>query len=81
VDHKEIEYEDVDWIRLAQDMIMWRALVNTVIIPRVLEGVKCLYDLSDCLFLEKDSAPCDLLIPLVTDMCHSCVKPFRFSNI
>jgi hypothetical protein len=27
---KEIEYECVDWIRLAQDRGQWRALVDTV---------------------------------------------------
>jgi hypothetical protein len=30
MDLKEIEYEVVDWIRLAQDGDQWLALVNTV---------------------------------------------------
>jgi hypothetical protein len=30
MDLKEKEFEDVDWIRLAQDMDQWRALVNKV---------------------------------------------------
>jgi hypothetical protein len=28
----EIEYEDVDWIHVAQDRGRWRALVDTVMI-------------------------------------------------
>jgi hypothetical protein len=31
VDLKEIGWEGVDWIHLAQDRDWWRALVNTVI--------------------------------------------------
>jgi hypothetical protein len=30
IDIREIKLEDVDWIHLAQDRDMWRALVNTV---------------------------------------------------
>jgi hypothetical protein len=30
MDLMEIEWEDVDWIHLAQDRDQWRALVNTV---------------------------------------------------
>jgi hypothetical protein len=32
---REIGFGDVDWINLAQDRDMWRALVNTVMILRV----------------------------------------------
>jgi hypothetical protein len=28
---KEIGYEDVDWIQLAQDRVQWQNVVNTVI--------------------------------------------------
>jgi hypothetical protein len=31
MDLKEIGSESVDWIQLPQDMVHWRALVNTVI--------------------------------------------------
>jgi hypothetical protein len=31
LDLREIEIDGADWIRLAQDRIMWRAFVNTVI--------------------------------------------------
>jgi hypothetical protein len=30
IDHLEIGWGDVDWIGLAQDRSMWRALVNSV---------------------------------------------------
>jgi len=36
MDHEEREYEDVDWIHLAQDMVQWRAIVNTIMKLRVL---------------------------------------------
>jgi hypothetical protein len=32
---REIGYEDVDWIHLAQDSAKWRVLVNTVMKLRV----------------------------------------------
>jgi hypothetical protein len=35
VDLKEIEWDGMDWIDLAQDMDRWRALVNTVMNFRV----------------------------------------------
>jgi hypothetical protein len=34
--HKEIEWDGVDWIDLAQDRDQWRALVNVVLNFRVL---------------------------------------------
>jgi hypothetical protein len=34
-DLKEMEWEDVNWIRLTQDMAQWPALVNTVVHFRV----------------------------------------------
>jgi len=34
--HKEISSEGVDWIKVAQDMIQWWAVLNTVIHLRVL---------------------------------------------
>jgi hypothetical protein len=34
-DHKEIEWDGVDWIDMAQDRDQWRALVNTVLNLRV----------------------------------------------
>jgi hypothetical protein len=30
MDHKEMGYEDVDWINVAQDRVQWQALVKTV---------------------------------------------------
>jgi hypothetical protein len=35
MDLGEIEFGDVDWIRLVQDRDRWRALVNTVMSLRV----------------------------------------------
>jgi hypothetical protein len=35
MDLREIGFEDVDWIHLAQDRDRWRALVNTVMNLRV----------------------------------------------
>jgi hypothetical protein len=32
IDHKEIGWDGMDWIDLAQDRDQWRALVNTVMI-------------------------------------------------
>jgi hypothetical protein len=34
-DHKETEFEGVDWIHLAEDRDKWRALANTVMNLRV----------------------------------------------
>jgi hypothetical protein len=35
IDSREIEWDGMDWIDLAQDRTQWRALVNTVINLRV----------------------------------------------
>jgi hypothetical protein len=35
IDLREIEWDDMDWIDLAQDRDQWRALVNTVMNLRV----------------------------------------------
>jgi hypothetical protein len=35
MDFREIGFEDVDWIHLAQDRDTWRALVDTVMSLRV----------------------------------------------
>jgi hypothetical protein len=35
MDLREIEWDDMDWIDLAQDRDQWRALVNTVMNLRV----------------------------------------------
>jgi hypothetical protein len=31
IDPKQIGWEDMEWIHLAQDRVQWRVLVNTVI--------------------------------------------------
>jgi hypothetical protein len=36
---REIEWDGVDWIDMAQDRDQWRALVNTVLKLRVLQNV------------------------------------------
>jgi hypothetical protein len=35
MDLVEVEWGDVDWIGLAQDRDRWRALVNSVLTPRI----------------------------------------------
>jgi hypothetical protein len=35
MDHREIGWDDMDWIDLAQNRDQWRALVNTVMNLRV----------------------------------------------
>jgi hypothetical protein len=35
IDLREIEWDGMDWIALDQDRDQWRALVNTVMKPRV----------------------------------------------
>jgi hypothetical protein len=35
MDLREIRWDDMDWIDLAQDMDQWRALVNKIINLRV----------------------------------------------
>jgi hypothetical protein len=37
MDLRETGWESVEWIQLAQDRRQWQALVNTVVILRVLE--------------------------------------------
>jgi hypothetical protein len=37
MDLREIGWEDVDWMHLARDRNQWRALVNMVMILRVLK--------------------------------------------
>jgi hypothetical protein len=34
-DHKEIGWEDMDWMHLTRDRIQWRTVVNTVMNLRV----------------------------------------------
>jgi len=36
MDLREIDWNDMDWIHLAQDRDQWRALVNTIINLRIL---------------------------------------------
>jgi hypothetical protein len=36
MDHREIGWDGKDWINLAQEMIQWRALMNTVMNLQVL---------------------------------------------
>jgi hypothetical protein len=38
MDLREIRWDDMDWIHLAQDRYWWRALVNTVMNLRVPEN-------------------------------------------
>jgi hypothetical protein len=35
IDHREIEWDGMYWVDLAQDRNQWRALVNTVMYLRV----------------------------------------------
>jgi hypothetical protein len=35
MDLREIEWDSMDWIELAQDTIPWRALVNTMMNVRI----------------------------------------------
>jgi hypothetical protein len=40
MDLREIGWDGMDWIDLAQDRNQWRALVNTVMNPRVAQNVE-----------------------------------------
>jgi hypothetical protein len=46
MDLREIRWDGVDWIGLAQDRVQWRAIVNTVMNFRVLQNIGKL--LSSC---------------------------------
>jgi hypothetical protein len=55
---REIGWDVVDWMNMAQDRDLWRALVNTVLNLRV--TIKCcevLEGLQNWWLLKKDSAP------------------------
>jgi hypothetical protein len=58
MDFREIGWDGMDWIDLAQDRDHWRAVVNTVM--NLLGSIKCwefLEWLSDWRLLNRDSAP------------------------
>jgi hypothetical protein len=58
MDLREIGWDDIDWIDLAQDRDQWRVLVNTVIKPS--GSIKCwevLEQLHNWQLLKKGSAP------------------------
>jgi hypothetical protein len=58
MDIREIVYEGIDWIRLAQNMVQWRDLVNTVMNLRVpQENREFLDQLSHCYLLVKHCTP------------------------
>jgi hypothetical protein len=62
MDLREIGWDGVDWIDLAQDRDHWRAPVNAVMnlqVPKCWEVLKKLHNLQ---LLRKDSAPCNSLI-------------------
>jgi hypothetical protein len=40
IDLKEVGWDGVDWIDMAQDRDQWKALVNTVMNFRVLQNVR-----------------------------------------
>jgi hypothetical protein len=40
MDLREIGWDDMDWIHVAQDRDQWRALVNTVIHLRIPQNVE-----------------------------------------
>jgi hypothetical protein len=58
IDLREIGWDGVDWIDMAQDMNHWRALVNMIL--SLGGSIKCwevLEWLHNWLLLKKDSAP------------------------
>jgi hypothetical protein len=55
ISHKEIGYESVVWIRLAQDRDQWRTVVKTNKFPGSLKGGEFLDKLSDYYFLKKEN--------------------------
>jgi hypothetical protein len=58
MDLKDVGFEGVDWIDLAQDEDKWRSLVNTVKNIRGTGNAEIfLSDRSDCWLLRKFSAP------------------------
>jgi hypothetical protein len=55
---KEMGYEAVDWIHMAQDRVQWRILVSTVMYLWVPKKCREILDqLSDYELLKKDSVP------------------------
>jgi len=55
---REVWWEVVDWIRLAQDTDSWWALVYTNEPPGSMKGGEFLDELSDFWLLKKDSSQC-----------------------
>jgi hypothetical protein len=57
MDLREIEWDGMDWINLAQDRDQWRALVNTVIHSNYLKCWEILEQLHNWRLVKKGSAP------------------------
>jgi hypothetical protein len=54
MDLREIGWDSVNWMHVAQDRDQWRALVNTV-------SIRCgefLVQLNECKLLKNDTTPC-----------------------
>lgn len=79
---KKVWCVNINWIQLAYDMFQCRAVMfNTVTNLPISEQVDTFYQLSDCLLLQKDSAPIEFITYLhLRSSCHfvlCCIKPLK----
>jgi hypothetical protein len=71
---KEIRYEGVDWIHLAQDTVQWRTLVNTIMNFRIFKKAKNLLTTLATISLSREILPPRVNVNLGTSVQNTMFK-------